>query len=158
MPSLRSVIEPGCVALNVAAVDTHAALATLVDMMAASGTTQDGAGLLQAVLDREALAPTGIGSECAIPHAQTDLVGQTRVAALRLSKPLDFGAPDGTLARLVFLIVGPKDSAALHLKLLSRLARVLGDDDLRSRLLEVSDAAAFIETLCATDPPPAACA
>ncbi len=158
MPSLRSVIEPGCVAVDVAAADKQAALAALVDMLAVSGTTQDGAGLMQAVLDREALAPTGIGSECAIPHAQTDLVAETRMAALRLTTPLDFGAPDGTPARLIFLIVGPKDSAALHLRLLSRLARVLGDDDIRTRLLEVPDSAAFVEALCSTDPPPSACA
>jgi len=158
MPSLRSVLDPGCVAVNVAAVDKQAALATLVDMIAASGTTRDGAGLLQAVLDREALAPTGIGSECAIPHAQTDSVAETRMAALRLATPLDFGAPDGSPARLVFLIVGPKDSAAQHLRLLSRLARVLSDDDIRSRLLDVPDSGAFVETLFSTDPPPSACA
>lgn len=158
MPSLRSVLDPGCVAVDVAAVSKDAALSALVDMMAGSGITHDGAGLLRAVLEREALAPTGIGGECAIPHAQTDAVAETRMAVIRLAQPIDFGAPDGTAARLVFLIVGPKDSAALHLRLLSRLARVLSDDEIRGRLLAVPDTAAFMDVLFSTDPPPSACA
>jgi mannitol/fructose-specific phosphotransferase system IIA component (Ntr-type) len=158
MPSLRSVLDAGCVAVDVAVADKKAALGVLVAMIAASGKADDSAGLLRAVLDREALAPTGIGSDCAIPHAQTDAVAETRMAAIRLAQPIGFGAPDGTAARLVFLIVGPKDSAALHLRLLSRLARVLSDDDIRSRLLAVADATAFMDVLFSIDPPPSACA
>lgn len=156
MPALRSVLEPACVAVSVVAPDKQAALAVLVDMIAASGNTDDPAGLLRAILDREALAPTGIGSSCAIPHAQTDVVRRTAMAVIRLDEPLDFGAPDGTKAVLVFLLVGPKDSAAVHLRLLSRLARVLGDDEIRDRLLAAPDASAFAELLYATDP--SACA
>lgn len=152
MPSLRSVLEPGCVAVNVVAPDKQAAIGVLVDMLAASGHTDDRAGLQRAVMDREALAPTGIGSSCAIPHAQTDIVARTALAVVRLAEPLDFGAPDGTTASLVFLIVGPKDSAAVHLRLLSRLARVLGDDEIRNALLAAPDAAALAEALYATDP------
>jgi len=156
MPALRSVLDPACVAVNVVAPDKQAALGVLADMVAASVQTDDPAGLLRAVLDREALAPTGIGSSCAIPHAQTDVVKRTAMAAIRLDKPLDFGAPDGTKAELVFLIVGPKDSAAAHLRLLSRLARVLSEDEIRDRLLAAPDASAFAELLYATDP--SACA
>lgn len=156
MPSLRSVLDPACVALNVVAPDKPAALAVLVDMLLATGQADDRAGLLRAVLDREALAPTGIGSSCAIPHAQTDVVRRTAMAVIRLAEPLDFGAPDGIKAVLVFLIVGPKDSASVHLRLLSRLARVLGDDDTRDRLLAAPDTTAFAEVLYSTDP--SACA
>jgi len=158
MPRLDAVFRPSYAAVNVRAASKADAIAVLVDLLAKSGKTADRDGLLRAVLDREALAPTGLGDDCAIPHAQTDAVDSTSLAAIRLVDPIDFGAPDGTPARLVFLIVGPKDSASVHLRLLSRLARVLCDPDFRDGALSAPDAASFAAAILATDPPPGACA
>ncbi len=158
MPRLSTVFAPSCAAVDVRAATKADAIAALVDLLAAAGKAPDRAGLLTAVMEREALAPTGLGEDCAIPHAQTDTVMETAIAAIRLAAPMDFGAPDGTSARLVFLIVGPKDSAALHLRYLSRLARVRSDPGFHDSAIAASDPAAFSATLLATDPPPEACA
>jgi len=152
------VFAPSCAAVEVRAATKADAIAALVDLLASAGNAPDPAGLLAAVMARESLAPTGLGEDCAIPHAQTDTVSETAIAAIRLESPMDFGAPDGTKARLVFLIVGPKDSAALHLRYLSRLARVLGDPDFHDAAIAAPDAAAFAAVILATDPPPGACA
>jgi PTS system fructose-specific IIC component len=158
VPRLSTVFAPSCAAVEVRAATKTDAISMLVDLLAAAGKAPDRAGLLAAVMEREALAPTGLGEDCAIPHAQTDTVSETAIAAIRLAVPMDFGAPDGTKARLVFLIVGPKDSAALHLRYLSRLARVLSDPDFHDAAIAAPDATAFSATLLATDPPPGACA
>jgi len=158
VPRLSTVFTPSCAAVEVRAATKADAITALVDLLAAAGKAPDRAGLLAAVMAREALAPTGLGEDCAIPHAQTDTVTETSIAAIRLAEPLDFGAPDGSSARLVFIIVGPKDSAALHLRYLSRLARVLGDPDFHDAAFAASDAAAFVAAILATDPPPGACA
>jgi mannitol/fructose-specific phosphotransferase system IIA component (Ntr-type) len=156
--ALSSYFEPVRCAVGVRAVTKAEAVAALVDLLAATGKAPDRDGLLRAVMEREALAPTGLGDDCAIPHAQTDAVSETALAAIRLAEPLDFGAPDGTPARLVFLIAGPKDSAALHLRLLSRLARTLSDPDFRDAALAAPDAPAFAAAILATDPPGSATA
>jgi len=158
MPRFSTVFSASCAAVNVRAATKSEAIAALVDLLAAAGKAPDRTGLLAAVMEREALAPTGLGEDCAIPHAQTDTVTETAIAAIRLAEPMDFGAPDGTSARLVFLIVGPKDSAALHLRYLSRLARVLSDPDFHDAAIAAPNAAVFSATLLATDPPPEACA
>jgi len=158
VPRLSSAFAPACAAVDVRAATKADAIAALVDLLAAAGKAPDRDGLFRAVMDREALAPTGLGEDCAIPHAQTDTVSETAIAAIRLAAPLDFSAPDGTLARLVFLIVGPKDSAAQHLRLLSRLARVLSDPDFHDAAIATPDAATFAAAILATDPPPGACA
>ena len=158
MAALSSYFDADRCAVGVRAGTKAEAVAALVDLLAATGKAPDRAGLVRAVMDREALAPTGLGDDCAIPHAQTDAVSETSLAAIRLSEPLDFGAPDGTPARLVFLIAGPKDSAALHLRLLSRLARTLSDPDFRDAALAAPDASAFAAAILATDPPGSATA
>jgi fructose-specific phosphotransferase system IIA component len=152
---LHEVFNPACAAVNVTACDKTEAISVLVDLLVKSGKVPDREALIKAVMEREALAPTGLGEDCAIPHAQTDVVSTTSIAAVRLATPVDFNAPDGTTARLVFLIVGPKDSAAVHLRLLSRLARILSDIDFRTTAMAAPDAAAFASMLLKTDEPAA---
>ncbi|PKL23809.1 MAG: hypothetical protein CVV47_13440 [Spirochaetae bacterium HGW-Spirochaetae-3] len=153
MPTLSAYFGPDRCAVDVSAPTKADAVAALVDLLAAAGKAPDRDALVRAVMEREALAPTGLGSDCAIPHAQTDAVTETSLAAIRLAEPLDFSAPDGTPARLVFLIAGPKDSAALHLRLLSRLARTLCDPAFRAAAIAAPDASSFAAAFLATDPP-----
>ena len=143
MPTLRSVLSPECVAVGVRAADKREAIAALVDLLAVAGKAPDRDALLAAALEREALAPTGLGDDCAIPHAQTDAVSETMAAVIRLADPVDFNAPDGSRARLAFMLAGPKDSAAVHLRLLSKLARLLSDPEFRQALLDAPDGAAL---------------
>lgn len=139
MPALSDVFGPALAAVDVSAASRREAVEALVALVAAAGKASDPAALVEAVMEREALAPTGLGEDCAIPHAQTDAVAETVVAAVRLADPVDFGAPDGTPARLAFLIAGPKDSAAVHLRLLSKLARIMSDPGFRARALAAPD-------------------
>jgi len=145
MPALMDVFSAALAAVDVGAASRREAVEALVALVAAAGKVRDPAALVEAVMEREALAPTGLGEDCAIPHAQTDAVAETVVAAARLSAPVDFGAPDGTPARLVFLIVGPKDSAAVHLRLLSKLARIMSDPDFRAQALAAPDGRSLVD-------------
>jgi PTS system fructose-specific IIA component len=54
---------------------------------------------------------------------------------------------DGEPVRLFFLIVGPEASAGQHIKVLSRIARLVRRDNLRQRLCESSTAEQFYATL-----------
>lgn len=143
MPALSTALSPDRAAVGVRAASKREAIAALVDLLAAAGKAPDRDALLAAVLEREALAPTGLGDDCAIPHAQTDAVTETSVAVVRLAEPVDFGAPDGSPARLLFLLAGPRDSAAVHLRLLSKLARLLSDPEFRRALLDAPDGVAL---------------
>ena len=143
MPALSTALSPDRAAVGVRAASKREAIAALVDLLAAAGKAPDRDALLAAVLEREALAPTGLGDDCAIPHAQTDAVAETSVAVVRLAEPVDFGAPDGSPARLLFLLAGPRDSAAVHLRLLSKLARLLSDPEFRRALLDAPDGVAL---------------
>ncbi len=151
MPALRNALAPDRAAVGVKAADKREAIAALVDLLAAAGKAPDRDALLAAVLEREALAPTGLGDDCAIPHAQTDAVSETSVAVVRLAEPVGFDAPDGSPARLVVLLAGPKDTAADHLRLLSKLPRLLSDPEVRRALLEAPDGAALAGLIIGAD-------
>jgi fructose-specific phosphotransferase system IIA component len=151
MISLRSILDPACVVVDLDIRNKNEVIKALVDLVAAGDAVADRDGLLRDVMAREALASTGLGMSCAIPHAHSAAVLRTVVAAARLKTPVDFGAPDGTPATLVFLMVGPKDAAGVHLKLLSKFARFLHDDAFREAAGSAPDAAAFADLIYTRD-------
>lgn len=77
-----------------------------------------------------------VGYGCAISHTRCPSMDKTLMGSARLSPARDFDASDGQKVNLVFLLVGPQSSASFHLKILSRLARLLHDDQLRDDLLK----------------------
>jgi Kef-type K+ transport system membrane component KefB/mannitol/fructose-specific phosphotransferase system IIA component (Ntr-type) len=91
---------------------------------------------LRAVLERETLAPTGLGDEVAVPH--TVVVGLSKpVLALGLApQGIDFNAPDGQPAKLVFLLFMPPRAHDQEVRVLAQIARAVIEPAARARLLE----------------------
>jgi PTS system fructose-specific IIC component len=121
----EQIITPQTVSLDVDAGDDPAAvIGYLADRLASAGRTTDATVLARGALDREAKSATGLPGGIAIPHARAASVTAASLAMARLSRKVDFGAPDGP-ADLVFLIAAPEGGASEHMKLLSSLARSL---------------------------------
>lgn len=118
-------------------------LTHLVQLMASSGNLEDATAYLQAVLKRETEGSTGIGEGIAIPHAKTSAVKTPGLAAMIVKEGIDFDSLDGAPAHLFFLIAAPQGGNDIHLELLSRLSRLLMDDEFRSALLAAPTPTAF---------------
>lgn len=93
-----------------------------------------------AVHDREKIMSTGVGKGFAIPHAKTDSVNEIIAAFGRLDKPIDFQALDEQPVNLVFLLVGKESLVGPHIKLLSRISRMMNKDEFRESLANASSA------------------
>ncbi len=93
----------------------------------------------QAVLDREATAPTGLGDDVAVPHAA--VAGLTRpLLALGFAPDgIDFDAPDGQPARVVFLLLMPPRAYDQEVRILAHIARAAIEPTARARLLAAAD-------------------
>jgi mannitol/fructose-specific phosphotransferase system IIA component (Ntr-type) len=92
--------------------------------------------VLGAVEERESVLSTGIGFGVAIPHARSPAVRELAIIAGVSAVPVPYESIDGEPVRLFFLIVGPESSAGLHVKILSRLARLVRRDVVRRQLVE----------------------
>jgi Kef-type K+ transport system membrane component KefB len=99
------------------------------------------------VLEREALSGTGVGEGVAIPHAEVPGLDRPWLAFARVSEGLDFDAPDGEAVRLVFLLLMPPRDYDRHIQLLSEIARLLTQDEVRRALASARDAAAVLGAL-----------
>lgn len=95
--------------------------------------------VVEALIDREGLGPTGVGHGVALPHARiADLTG-IRGLFIRLEKPLDFDAIDRQPVDLVFALLAPLNAGVDHLKALALVSRTLRDTAVRNKLRANTD-------------------
>jgi Kef-type K+ transport system membrane component KefB/mannitol/fructose-specific phosphotransferase system IIA component (Ntr-type) len=103
------------------------------------------------VLERERGAGTGVGDGLALPHAEVEELDRPAIAFARIPAGIDFDAPDGEPARLVFLMLQPPRRYGDALKLLSSLARLLTQPAVRRGLAEATTVAAVLATIDQAD-------
>jgi len=97
--------------------------------------------VLEALLERENLGPTGVGHGIALPHARLPEIDGVCGMFLRLEKPLDFDAVDRQPVDLVFALLAPEDAGVEHLKALALVSRTMRDPDMQAKLRANADAA-----------------
>nr|WP_272210521.1 PTS IIA-like nitrogen regulatory protein PtsN [Marinicella sp. W31]MDC2876414.1 PTS IIA-like nitrogen regulatory protein PtsN [Marinicella sp. W31] len=90
--------------------------------------------IFEVVLQRERLGSTGVGNGIAIPHGKLPKLEHICGVFARLQHPVNFEALDDQPVDLVFLLLAPEGAGADHLKALSRVARLLRDQELVKKL------------------------
>lgn len=101
----------------------------------------DATHVIDALIDREGLGPTGVGQGIALPHARLADAKEVFGLFLRLEKPLNFDAVDRQPVDLVFALIAPENAGVDHLKALALVSRTLRDGGVCAKLRANSDAA-----------------
>ncbi|MFI6491857.1 fructose-specific PTS transporter subunit EIIC [Streptomyces sp. NPDC050564] len=128
--------------------DKESAIREMAGLLAATGKVADVEELVRTALRREEQGTTGLGEEIAIPHAKTDAVTAPIVGFARSAEGIEWGALDGTKAKLVFMISVPEAAAGdEHLRILALLSRKLVDPGFRERLTAAPDERAVLGVL-----------
>lgn len=151
---IAELLRNGAVVLDSPAKSREELIVALVAATTARlGRVVDAGRFAQLVLERELLAGTGVGDGVAFPHAEVEGLEQPMLAFARLERGLDFDAPDGAPARLVFLLLTPPRHYDRELQILSGLARLLTRDVVRRGLLAAPDTATVFATIELADQP-----
>ena len=85
----------------------------------------DPEAVVEALLTRESLGPTGVGHGVALPHARLEGRTKTCGAFVLLDKPIEFSAPDRQPVDIAFALFAPVDAGVEHLKALALVSRTL---------------------------------
>jgi len=99
--------------------------------------------IFDALLQRERLGSTGIGSGIAIPHGKFAGIRSLVGLFARLERPIDFESLDGEPVDLVFVLLAPEGAGADHLRALARVARIFRDTEMTRKLRATRDAHAL---------------
>ncbi len=92
---------------------------------------------------RERLGSTGLGHGVAIPHGRIKGLKQPMAAVFQLAAPIAFDAPDEQAVTLLICLLVPETATQKHLEILSEIAEILSDADLRERMKRATSAEAL---------------
>ncbi len=97
----------------------------LIEVLYRAGRVADRDAALKAILDREAMATTGIGSGIAVPHGKTPAIDALTVALGISEQGIDYDATDGEPVYVVFLVLAQVSNPGPHVQCLGEIARLL---------------------------------
>ena len=108
--------------------------------------------VFEALFARERLGSTGMGHGIAIPHGRIKGLRDAAGAFVRTSSPIPFEAPDGNPVNLIFVLLVPEKATDLHLQILSELAQMFSDKEMRAQLAVLPDASAVQHIISGWEP------
>jgi len=100
------------------------------------------------LFSRERLGSTGLGHGVAIPHGRIKGLKSPMAAVFQLAQPIGFDAPDEQAVGLMIFLLVPEAATQKHLEILSEIAEMLSDVDLREKMV-VSGSASELHGLIA---------
>ena len=109
----------------------------LVDLLKDDANIVNLEEVRKCVFEREEKMSTGVGKGFAIPHGKTNSVNDILAAFGKSKVPIDYNSLDGEPVQLIFLLIGKENLLAKHIKLLSRISRMMNNDEFRKKLIEV---------------------
>lgn len=136
---IAELLKPEAVKI-VSTVSSKKMLLHAISDLARQAHGLDPEATLQALQDREALGPTGVGHGVALPHARITDVDRVRGVFIRLEKPIDFSAVDRQPVDLFFGLLAPENAGVEHLKALALVSRTMRDASICAKLRANDDA------------------
>jgi fructose-specific phosphotransferase system IIA component len=133
---ISEILNEKLIATNLEATDKYDVIDKMIELASASGNMLDKTKVKECVLEREKLVSTGVGKCFAIPHGKTDEIKDIVAAFAVLKNPVDFDSIDLEPVKYVFLVIGKESLLNAHIKLLSRISRIMNKDEFRDQLDE----------------------
>ncbi|MBM4033082.1 MAG: PTS sugar transporter subunit IIA [Planctomycetes bacterium] len=131
---LIDLLDEGLVKVGVEAEDKEEVFAEMIELLVRAGRIEDRDRALNAILAREKMATTGIGSGVAVPHGKEHSI-KSLAAALAISKKgIEYDATDSEPVYLVFLVLAEANNPGPHVQCLGEIARLLQIPGLNERL------------------------
>lgn len=140
-------VENVFVAENFASRDE--ALSFVSNQAVKAGVAGDADAVMNAFLAREAEGTTGMMEGFAIPHAKSDAITEAAVIVVKDdSGVIGWDTMDGAPVNVaIALLIPGAQAGTTHLKILSKVAEALMDEDFRATVKGSTDAAEIAKTI-----------
>ncbi|HOE17993.1 MAG TPA: PTS sugar transporter subunit IIA [Syntrophorhabdaceae bacterium] len=136
---ITEILQEQCIVADIKGQTKREVISELVEALAKARLIEDVVTAVNVVMDREKLGSTGIGNGVAVPHGKLKNINNIMCAFGRSQNGVDFDAVDRAPVYIFFLVLAPEDSASLHLKVLSRITKILRDQSLRKKIIKFTN-------------------
>lgn len=131
---ITHLIEPHTICLNLQARTKEEVLLELVDILDSAGKLANKDQYLADIWKREAIGNTGFEDGIAIPHAKSYAVAVPAVAVGISQTGIDYGAEDGKLSDVFFMLASPDGDDHHHIEVLAQVSSKLVEDGFIKKL------------------------
>ena len=121
------------------------AINELLELFRSDERVLDFEKMKESVLEREKIMSTGVGKGFAIPHGKTSGVKEILAAFGKSTKLIEYDSLDGKPVQLIFLLIGRENMVSAHIKLLSRISRMMNRDEFRQKLIDAKSTAEILD-------------
>jgi fructose-specific phosphotransferase system IIA component len=135
---ISDILEEKLVVTNLSGKTKDDIINAMIELVSQSPKVLDKEKVRTAIFEREKIMSTGVGNGFAIPHGKTDAVADIVAAFAVTAGPIPYQSLDEKPVRLVFLLVGKDNLVGPHIKLLSRISRLMNKEEFRNKLLDRS--------------------
>lgn len=122
-------------------------LRELIESLTNSGMCKDPDTLFDSVMAREKIMTTGVGRGVAIPHCKMEQCEKFAIALGIHPEGIDYHSIDNQPAKIFFLLIGPENNPGMHIRLLSRISRLISKESLRNGLMNCTSQQEAYDTL-----------
>jgi fructose-specific phosphotransferase system IIA component len=143
--NLFTMLDEKTVLPNLKAENKEQVINDLIDTLRYDVDSDTIEEIRNSVFEREKIMSTGVGKGLAIPHCKTKAVDRNYAAFARLESPLDFNSIDNEPVQIIFLLVGPDSNHSQHIKLLSRISRLMNSTSFHAKILKSDTSKIIIE-------------
>ncbi len=144
---ISSILTEDLIQVNIPGDTKEDVINAVIDLAAKSNKVKDIDRVRHAIFEREKIMSTGVGKGFAIPHGKTDAVTDIVAAFGITENAIDYQSLDHEPVRLLFLLIGKDSLVGAHIKLLSRISRLMNKEELRTRLLKAKSPAEILSIL-----------
>src|SRR5262245_44186660 len=144
---VMEVLSASAVVVGAEAADNAAAIDLVGAVLVAEGNATS--AYVAAMHAREAIVSTYLGNGIALPHGTNEAKDEVRRTGLAVAQ-FPNGVPWGE--EKAYLVIGLAATSDEHISVLSRLANILGDEELCRRLGTNADAEEIYRTLTTASP------
>lgn len=149
--NVYSLLNEHNVLINISAGSKQELLALMVQQLEPELGPEKTKLVHRAVLEREQIMTTGVGKGIGLPHCKSDAVNKHYLVMAVLQTPLDFGSADEIPVNLVVLLVSPAADNSSHIRLLSRISKLVNNDPFRKQLFTLDSNTDIIEAVRAEE-------
>jgi fructose-specific phosphotransferase system IIA component len=142
---ISDILDESVVRVNLKGKSKDEIINQMIAIVTNSSKITDIEKVRDAIFEREKIMSTGVGNGFAIPHGKTDAVLDIVAAFAVTEEPIDYDSLDEQPVRLIFLLVGKDSMVGPHIKLLSRISRLMNKEEFRTKLLAAASEKEVIE-------------
>ena len=138
--NLFSLLDKSAILANLSVDHKDELLDEMVNVLKEQVDDEQLKEIRESVFEREKIMSTGVGKSLAIPHGKVASIEENYASFAVLKEPIEFDSIDGEPVKIVFLLVGPEKKNSIHIKLLSRISRLMNSSSFRETLSECTTA------------------